>query len=186
MKPFDCPAYARVDNGKQEPRALKFVFLGYKPGVKGYKLWSSELRKVILSKDVTFDETSMIHRATSSTSTVVKLFEARNETSQVEVELMGSSTITPVSSPVSTPVTGDQPVSIPTSEYVDGENSSPFSPPVPSPPIARDRTRRCIAPLRRYANVDCVTYALTIAEDNESMLEPTCYNEAISVEDSDS
>ena len=66
----------------------------------------------------------------------MKLSEARKETSQVEVELTGSSTVTPVSSPVSTPVTGDQPVSVPTSEYVDGENSSSSSPPVPSPLIA--------------------------------------------------
>ena len=48
LKPFGCPAYARVDNGKLESRALKCVFLGYKPGVKGYKLWSSELKKVII------------------------------------------------------------------------------------------------------------------------------------------
>ena len=62
----------------------------------------------------------MTHRATSSTSTVEKPSEARKETSQLEVELTGSSIVTPVSSPV----TGDQPVFVPTSEYVDGENSS--------------------------------------------------------------
>jgi hypothetical protein len=162
------------------------VFLGYKPGVKGYKLWSSELKKVIISKDVTFDETFMIHRATSSTSTVDKPSEARNETSQVEVELTGSSTVTPISSPVPTQITGGQSVSAPTSEQVNGETSSPSSPPVPSPSIARDRPRRCIVPPRRYAHADCVAYALTVAEDIESFLEPTCYDEAISVEDSDS
>ena len=52
LKPFGCPAYARVDNGKLEPRALKCVFLGYKPGMKGYKLWISELKKMIISKDL--------------------------------------------------------------------------------------------------------------------------------------
>ena len=160
--------------------------LDTKPGMKGYKLWIFELKKVIISKDVTFDETSMIHRATSSTSTVEKPSDARKETSQVKVELTGSSTVTPVSSPVSTLVTGDQPVFVSTSEHVDGENSSPFSPPFPSPSIARDRPRRCIVPPRRYAYANCVTYALTVAEDIESMLEPICYKEAISVEDSDS
>ncbi|KAG8481032.1 hypothetical protein CXB51_025772 [Gossypium anomalum] len=44
---FGCPAYAHVDNGKLEPRFIKCVFLGYKAGVKGYKLWCPENRKVV-------------------------------------------------------------------------------------------------------------------------------------------
>ena len=39
LKIFGCPAYAHVDNGKLEPRSLKCLSLGYKSGVKGYKLW---------------------------------------------------------------------------------------------------------------------------------------------------
>ncbi|KAG8473113.1 hypothetical protein CXB51_035076 [Gossypium anomalum] len=46
LKIFGCPAYAYVDNGKLEPRSIKCVFLGYKAGVKGYKLWCPENRKV--------------------------------------------------------------------------------------------------------------------------------------------
>ena len=53
QKPFGCPAYERVDNGKLEPRAIKCVFLGYNPGVKGYKLWSFDKKKIIISRDVT-------------------------------------------------------------------------------------------------------------------------------------
>jgi hypothetical protein len=36
LKVFDCTAYAHLDSGKLEPRAVKCVFLGYGPGVKGY------------------------------------------------------------------------------------------------------------------------------------------------------
>ncbi|KAG8474901.1 hypothetical protein CXB51_031552 [Gossypium anomalum] len=57
---FKCPAYAHVDNGKLEPRSIKCVFLGYKAGVKGYKLWCPENRKVMISRDVVFDETAML------------------------------------------------------------------------------------------------------------------------------
>ncbi|KAG8472495.1 hypothetical protein CXB51_034177 [Gossypium anomalum] len=57
---FGCPAYAHVDNGKLEPRFIKCVFLGYKVGVKGYKLWCPENRKVLISRDVVFDETAML------------------------------------------------------------------------------------------------------------------------------
>ncbi|KAL6322655.1 hypothetical protein AAG906_015341 [Vitis piasezkii] len=44
---FGCPAYAHVDNGKLEARSIKCVFISYKSGVKGYKLWCPETKKVI-------------------------------------------------------------------------------------------------------------------------------------------
>lgn len=53
-------AYAHVDNGKLEPRSVKCVFLSYKSGVKGYKLWCPETHKTIISRDVSFYETSML------------------------------------------------------------------------------------------------------------------------------
>jgi len=38
LRVFGCTVYAHVDNRKLEPRAVKCIFLGYKSGVKGYKL----------------------------------------------------------------------------------------------------------------------------------------------------
>ena len=60
LKNFGCLAYAHVDNGKLEPRSMKCIFLSYKFGVKGYKLWCPETKKLVISIDVIFDETSMI------------------------------------------------------------------------------------------------------------------------------
>ncbi|KAG8473572.1 hypothetical protein CXB51_035820 [Gossypium anomalum] len=60
LKIFGYPAYAHVNNGKLEPRSIKCIFLGYKAGVKGYKLWCPENRKVVISRDVVFDETAML------------------------------------------------------------------------------------------------------------------------------
>ncbi|KAG8503607.1 hypothetical protein CXB51_001802 [Gossypium anomalum] len=60
LKIFGCPTYAHVGNGKLEPRSIKCVFLGYKAGVKGYKLWCPENRKVVISRDVVFDEIAML------------------------------------------------------------------------------------------------------------------------------
>ena len=57
---FGCLAYARVDNGNLEPRSVKLVFLGYKIGVKGYKLCCPETRKIIISRYVIFDETTTL------------------------------------------------------------------------------------------------------------------------------
>ena len=60
LKFFLCPAYALVDNGKLEPISMKCIFLGYKYGVKSYKLWCLETKKLVISRDVIFIETSMI------------------------------------------------------------------------------------------------------------------------------
>ncbi|KAL0294121.1 UNVERIFIED_CONTAM: Retrovirus-related Pol polyprotein from transposon TNT 1-94 [Sesamum calycinum] len=49
------------NNDKLEPRAQKCVFIGYPEGVKGYRLWLRNQTgfKVVISKDVTFNESEM-------------------------------------------------------------------------------------------------------------------------------
>ena len=56
LKPFGCIGYVHIKQGKLEPRAMKAVFLGYPKGVKGYRLWLIDERKVVISRDVTFNE----------------------------------------------------------------------------------------------------------------------------------
>ena len=60
LRIFGCPAYYHVSDGKLNPRAKKAVFLGFRSGVKGYKLWDLEDKKIVMSRDVTFDEASML------------------------------------------------------------------------------------------------------------------------------
>eukprot|EP00737_Agarophyton_chilense_P003002 gb/GEZJ01003471.1/.p1 GENE.gb/GEZJ01003471.1/~~gb/GEZJ01003471.1/.p1 ORF type:complete len:730 (-),score=111.20 gb/GEZJ01003471.1/:63-2252(-) len=43
---------------KLEERGVEAIFIGYTPGSHGYKLWDSEKKKVIVSRDVRFDEFS--------------------------------------------------------------------------------------------------------------------------------
>jgi len=59
---FGCPAYVHVNEGKLEPRVKKCIFLGYANEVKGFRLWYSDSKssKLIISRDVTFDESSMV------------------------------------------------------------------------------------------------------------------------------
>ncbi|KAK3020186.1 hypothetical protein RJ639_047130 [Escallonia herrerae] len=61
---FGCPAYAHVNDGKLEPRVKKCIFLGYANGVKGYRLWcpDSKSSRFLISRDVTFDESSMLSK----------------------------------------------------------------------------------------------------------------------------
>src|SRR6266498_3007691 len=61
LRVFGYTAYAHVDNGKLEPRAIKCIFLGYKSGVKGYKLWNPQTKKVVISRNIIFNESVMLH-----------------------------------------------------------------------------------------------------------------------------
>jgi hypothetical protein len=65
MRIFGCSAYYHVTTSKLDPRAKKTIFLGFNRGVKGYRLWCSESKKVILSRNVTFDESSMLQQEKS-------------------------------------------------------------------------------------------------------------------------
>ena len=60
LRVFDCLDYYYVKENKLDPRKNKGVFVGFKKGVKSYKIWDSKDKKFILRKDVTFDETSMM------------------------------------------------------------------------------------------------------------------------------
>jgi len=60
LRVFGCIVYAHVYNGKLEPRAIKCIFLGYKSGVKGYKLWNLETKKVVTSRNVVFNKHAML------------------------------------------------------------------------------------------------------------------------------
>ena len=66
LRVFGCTAYAHVDNGKLEPRAVKCLFLGYGSRVKGYKLWNPEAEKTFMSRSVIFNESVMFNDSLSS------------------------------------------------------------------------------------------------------------------------
>ncbi|KAG8499626.1 hypothetical protein CXB51_006086 [Gossypium anomalum] len=155
LKIFGCPAYAHVNNGKLEPRSIKCVFLGYEAGVKGYKLWCPENRKVVISRDVVFDETAMLPN--------LSLKDSSNKENQKQVEHQINTESTPQ---VSTKI----------------ENRVASS---PQYSIAKNRTKREIKPPKKYAEADLVAYALNVAEDVDANQEPSNYSEAISCEDSE-
>src|SRR5882757_3888124 len=56
---FGCKAYVHIhkdDRKKLDPKAFEAIFIGYEPDSKGYRLWNKRTRSVVLSRDVTFDE----------------------------------------------------------------------------------------------------------------------------------
>ena len=59
LRVFGCDAYVHVPKEKRTKLDNKFercIFIGYKDGLKGYKLWNPETRKVVYSRDVVFRE----------------------------------------------------------------------------------------------------------------------------------
>ncbi|KAH9704628.1 CCHC-type domain-containing protein [Citrus sinensis] len=62
LKAFGCTAYAHISQGKLVLRALKGIFIGYLEGVKGYKIWCTDVNppKCIISRDVIFNEKELI------------------------------------------------------------------------------------------------------------------------------
>ncbi|KAL5548408.1 hypothetical protein UlMin_003639 [Ulmus minor] len=58
LRTFGYATFAPQNDEKLSPRSRKCVFLGYGKGVKGYRLWSLELKgtKLIISRDVIFNE----------------------------------------------------------------------------------------------------------------------------------
>jgi hypothetical protein len=59
LRVFGCDAYVHVQKEnriKLDKKAEKCIFIGYKDGVKGYKLWNLETKKIVYSQDVVFRE----------------------------------------------------------------------------------------------------------------------------------
>jgi hypothetical protein len=59
LRVFGCDAYVHVpkeNRSKMDKKYEKCIFIGYKDGVKGYKLWNPETKKIVYSRDVVFRE----------------------------------------------------------------------------------------------------------------------------------
>ncbi|KAH9768832.1 Integrase catalytic domain-containing protein [Citrus sinensis] len=89
LRIFGCPAYYHVKDGKLDPRARKAIFVGFKGGVKGFKLWDLEDKVENKTKEVLqrveFDATSYV--PVSSTSKKGSTMEV---TPRVEEEVVSS------------------------------------------------------------------------------------------------
>ena len=65
LREFESSTYFSAKDGMVNPRVKKFVFLGVKRNMKGYRLWDPENKKIMLSRHVTFDETSVLKSTVS-------------------------------------------------------------------------------------------------------------------------
>lgn len=66
---FGCVSFVHISKSswdKLDPRAVKYIFLGYSPTQKGYKCYHSPTHKLYVSKDVTFVETTPFFGSTQA------------------------------------------------------------------------------------------------------------------------
>ena len=56
LRVFGCPAYAQ----KLDAKFRQCIFLVYKKWVKDFKLWDLKANKVVISRDVIFDEKAIL------------------------------------------------------------------------------------------------------------------------------
>ena len=59
LRVFGCDAYAHIpkdERGKYDSKARKCILVGYSSESKGYRLYNPEQRKLIVSRDVKFNE----------------------------------------------------------------------------------------------------------------------------------
>ena len=91
MKIFGCFAYIHVSNDerlKLDPKFKRCIFLGYKKGVKGYKLWDPEAKKVVINRDVVFDESSMLKTVRDNQKSEAE--DTSNDDQVIQVEMDSS------------------------------------------------------------------------------------------------
>jgi len=63
LRVFGCPAYVHVpseERSKLDLKSRQLIFLGYEKWVKRYKLWDPTANRVVISRDVVFDENAML------------------------------------------------------------------------------------------------------------------------------
>ena len=68
LRIFGCNAYAHIpkENWKKlDPKAQKCVLVGYQRGTKGYRLWNHETGKLVINRDVFFNESRSLKKGES-------------------------------------------------------------------------------------------------------------------------
>ena len=169
LRIFGCVAYAHINQGKLEPRAMKCLFIGYHERVKGYKLWYTDgkVSKMIISRDVIFRELEMYMVLVGVVEEQFDL--AKKVPEHVEVQIPKRSDnqeIEPVQD-------DDQQEEMP----ADQETFRNYQ-------LAKDRSRRQIRTPAKYAQADVISFAFNVVRELES-IDPLNYKEAMSCKERD-
>jgi hypothetical protein len=82
LKVFGCDSYVhfpKENMSKIDKKAQKCIFIGYKYGLKEYKLWNLETKKPMYKQDVVFRETKDVFKQ--------EVLPRKEEPKKIEFEL---------------------------------------------------------------------------------------------------
>ena len=74
------------ERSKIDPKSRQCVFLGYGKRVKGYKFWDPTANKAVISRDMVFDENSMLKSTQGKEQQVPESGSSDKQVVQVELE----------------------------------------------------------------------------------------------------
>ena len=136
----------------------KGIFWGYPEGIKGYKIWTfnGKPSRILISKDVTFDEEQMLQSKVETDIEAVKIEEVESAGQKVE----HSDSCKPSEEPSDQSKEGKKPSDLETYQ------------------LARDKERRAIKMPKKYGIADRISYALTVADEVNGG-KPLSYKEAM-------
>ena len=190
LRVFGCAAYAHQVEGKLEPRSVKCIFLGYPQGTKGYRLWVRDTNgyKVIVSRDVIFDEHSMPCRSVNVVGTGTEIDQGKRMLDlpfEVETDPSHDQATQTIQHVVVSEADHESPTPSQSDEE-DGDEQQQMTPSssnqrmsaTTSYLLTRDRANRVIKPNPKYQYADIAAYAL-LSYKEISENEPRTYSEAM-------
>ncbi|KAG8503986.1 hypothetical protein CXB51_002302 [Gossypium anomalum] len=149
---FGSTAYYHVKKSKLDPRAKKALFMGITFGVKRFRLWCLDTKKMICNRDVTFDESATLKKVadediqTDDTPQQVECTPKQVEFEQVRIYPVNKS---------------NSPATMEELEVEEVLTQEPLSTPEP---VTVARPRREIRRPARFTNM--VAYALPVVDDD--------------------
>ena len=158
LRVFGSTTYYHVKEFKLDPRDKKEFFMGVTSGVKGYRLWCLSLKKIISSRDVTFDESAMLKKVTTDGKVSENTFQQpKGRLPQVE----GTQKLVEFQTTSVKPVEDQQTEHEADVEEEEVSNEEPQQ--QHDLPISISRPRREIRKPARFE--DMVTYAFPVVEE---------------------
>ena len=96
MKVFGCIAYAHIpdeERRKLDKKAVKLRFVGYANNAKGYRMYDEEKRRILIRRDVIFDESNFSWKQEMKETCSENEITIKTDESETQHEVTADSTV---------------------------------------------------------------------------------------------